>query len=68
MKTLSILLLFGALTLSGCGKSIDALVDTGKALLDVGKKAYEDGKDNFEEAKRIVDENLGGGEDPAPQP
>lgn len=40
---------------SGCGKTLDQVIDTGKSALDIIKKGYEDVKDDVKDLKDLVE-------------
>ena len=48
-----IIVLF-ALTLTGCGKTLEQVKKAAHDLIDIAGKVYEDGKDNVETAKKAV--------------
>lgn len=52
MRTVIIVLF--ALSLTGCGKTVDQIKKAAHDLVDIAGKVYEDGKDNVETAKKAV--------------
>ncbi len=52
MKTLIIVVF--ALSLAGCGKTLDQIKQVGHDLIEIAGKTYEDVKDNVETAKKAV--------------
>ena len=50
----TMLLLVAALSLTGCGKTVDQIVKTGQDLIGIAGETYKDVKENVETAKKLV--------------